>query len=398
MEQPEAVHPIGGGKYLLELSSVTVTPILSDGIGKENIFTDVVVVQIKDKRTLSKAVSCLAKTLPVGDLRHLKRIYRRKIGSNSCMENKPDVDDHNVELMKKESEDVFFIYLDTLKSFISSCDSNNHLEQINGLTSVPDFRLEDNCATQNLSQVVCKKTEQIILKKLVDLGVDTKMFTSKLFLSKVVKYPPRLKKLHEEACLYWPCTFHEDAYLTKLLSGELFSNEKLLQITSFMNEILTLLDSDTMQFSSPNSPLCSAGACLIVDPNQNKVISSTRGDLSSHPLAHPPMVAIDGVAKWLGGGAWPHINIQTSNQPRKKSAQNDPASPPGGYICSGYDVYLSHEPCMMCAMALLHSRVRRIFFHQNNCKKGALNSVLKLHTLPGINHRFEVFRVSNQTC
>jgi hypothetical protein len=32
------------------------------------------------------------------------------------------------------------------------------------------------------------------------------------------------------------------------------------------------------------------------------------------------------------------------------------------YLCTGYDVYLSKEPCLMCAMSLIHSRIRRLFY------------------------------------
>ncbi|URD78669.1 Hydrolase zinc ion binding protein [Musa troglodytarum] len=32
------------------------------------------------------------------------------------------------------------------------------------------------------------------------------------------------------------------------------------------------------------------------------------------------------------------------------------------YLCTGFDIYLLWEPCTMCAMALVHQRIRRIFF------------------------------------
>ena len=35
------------------------------------------------------------------------------------------------------------------------------------------------------------------------------------------------------------------------------------------------------------------------------------------------------------------------------------------YYLTGYDLYIFREPCIMCAMALVHSRVRRVFYWKN---------------------------------
>lgn len=83
---------------------------------------------------------------------------------------------------------------------------------------------------------------------------------------------------------------------------------------------------------------------------------------------------------------------QISSHQTNDLTSTDNLSKYGPYLCTGYDVYLTDEPCSMCAMALVHSRARRIFFHKSNAK-GAVKTLTKLHTIKALNHHYEVFQI-----
>ena len=54
------------------------------------------------------------------------------------------------------------------------------------------------------------------------------------------------------------------------------------------------------------------------------------------------------------------------------------------------ELYVTLEPCAMCAMALMHARLRRIVFGAWDPKTGAAGSILDLFGHGGLNHHTEV--------
>jgi tRNA(adenine34) deaminase len=62
----------------------------------------------------------------------------------------------------------------------------------------------------------------------------------------------------------------------------------------------------------------------------------------------------------------------------------------GNYRLTGTTVYVTKEPCSMCAGALVHARVRRLVFGVADERAGAAGSVFDLLGSPGLNHRIQV--------
>ncbi|KAF8916980.1 cytidine deaminase-like protein [Mucidula mucida] len=62
------------------------------------------------------------------------------------------------------------------------------------------------------------------------------------------------------------------------------------------------------------------------------------------------------------------------------------------YLLTSLSLFITHEPCIMCSMALLHSRVKEIFYILPMDKTGGCGGATCLPTLPGVNHRFTIWR------
>nr|WP_291783034.1 tRNA adenosine(34) deaminase TadA [Luteibacter sp.] len=60
------------------------------------------------------------------------------------------------------------------------------------------------------------------------------------------------------------------------------------------------------------------------------------------------------------------------------------------YRFPGSTLYVTLEPCAMCAMAMVHARVGRVVFGATDPKTGAAGSVFDTLVSPKHNHRVEV--------
>jgi tRNA(adenine34) deaminase len=63
----------------------------------------------------------------------------------------------------------------------------------------------------------------------------------------------------------------------------------------------------------------------------------------------------------------------------------------GSYRLTDTTLYVTLEPCVMCAAAIVHARVRRLVFGAWDPRLGAAGSITDVFALPQLNHRVDVF-------
>ena len=150
---------------------------------------------------------------------------------------------------------------------------------------------------------------------------------------------------------------------------------------------------------------------MVVDPIKNSVVGEAfdfrypekytkkegvktscqnRGDkelVKHHCLHHAAILAIENVSsKQRASRGNSQLDLGTVKEERKNSP----------YLCTSYDLYITNEPCVMCGMAILHSRFQRVFYQSENIEdpeNGAFGKIFQLHQQKSCNHKFTVFHI-----
>lgn len=151
------------------------------------------------------------------------------------------------------------------------------------------------------------------------------------------------------------------------------------------DRIPRLLQQHHSQLGERHGDNCAMGCGLLVAPGSDRIVSS-KDESNGGLLDHPAMVCIRANAR--------HHCVQRQANNRKRCHEDDE------YLCTGFDIILTNEPCVMCAMALVHARIRFVVFEHPNSKNGGLggcDETPAIHTLKSINHRYRAFRFSKTT-
>lgn len=99
------------------------------------------------------------------------------------------------------------------------------------------------------------------------------------------------------------------------------------------------------------------------------------------------VVVVDGEA--VGEGWNQPISSCDPTAHAEVVALRDAARRAGNYRLTGATLYVTLEPCLMCAGAMIHARIGRLVFGASDPKRGAVNSTAHAFETQGLNHRVE---------
>lgn len=101
-------------------------------------------------------------------------------------------------------------------------------------------------------------------------------------------------------------------------------------------------------------------------------------------------VVLDPAGKILGRGQNRVIRDHDPSAHAEIVAMRQAGTALGNYRLEGCTLYVTLEPCAMCAGAMIHARIARLVFGAFDPKAGAVGSVLEVLNHPRLNHRMEL--------
>eukprot|EP00388_Colpodella_angusta_P004678 GDKJ01015152.1.p1 GENE.GDKJ01015152.1~~GDKJ01015152.1.p1 ORF type:complete len:310 (+),score=13.52 GDKJ01015152.1:232-1161(+) len=218
---------------------------------------------------------------------------------------------------------------------------------------------------------------------------------NELFRTEIPSKAPFTKEQAAEWSKVWPITYRKPNWDPIVLSSE---EEQL-----YTQMIRTAINSGKKGSVSGESSGC---GCVIID-SKNRIVADTYDRRLKHPLEHGVMRAIDEFSKLIleeqgncaGLGRIGHCPLEENaddSAKRQKTIENSieethrPRTMDDQYLCQGTKVFVSHEPCVMCSMALVHSRVDLVVYANPWSVWGGLGSFEQLHSTTQLNHKFRV--------
>ncbi|QPG75923.1 hypothetical protein FOA43_003309 [Brettanomyces nanus] len=170
---------------------------------------------------------------------------------------------------------------------------------------------------------------------------------------------------------YWPLVWKGNPMLQEL--DESFKEFDEDTVMKYLKQIVELSNGHT----DKQVPVVT----IFVDHLTDQVMSLKMDERSEQdPMKHTILSCINEIA--------------CKEQSRRE--QNEDTAMTNKYLCLNYDVYTTHEPCTMCSMALLHSRIHRLIYINTSPVTGAIGEQsgcrYMIHLSCTLNWKFEAFQ------
>lgn len=99
------------------------------------------------------------------------------------------------------------------------------------------------------------------------------------------------------------------------------------------------------------------------------------------------VVVVDG--RIVGSGWNQPIGAQDPTAHAEIVAIRAAAHELGNYRLTGAELFVTIEPCQMCVGAMIHARIARLVYGATEPRAGAIESAMRAHEHPALNHRMQ---------
>jgi len=202
------------------------------------------------------------------------------------------------------------------------------------------------------------------------------------FVAQVPKHTAKTPEQLKARMALWPVTFSPQT--PKPMDARAFTPAKLAWVAAGIKRVLADAAAAKATGDLPVAVHCTSPPESLW-PSDPTFIPPTPGLRASghdtrnseqHPLRHAAFNCIAQIARLRT--VPPFSEIQ--------STRNG-----ADYLLTSMSLFITHEPCVMCAMALVHSRVREVFFVYPRKRSGGFENSFGVHSTKDLNHRFDAW-------